>query len=59
MILMMDFNAKIFKLFDEEFDFVLLRIPPHIAKLFVFIASNNFVNSSGYSISNSYLGLVG
>ena len=55
----MDVNAKIFELFDEEFDLVLLWISPYVAELFVFIASNNFVNSSGYSISNSYLGLVG
>jgi hypothetical protein len=56
---MYDLNAKIFKLSNEQFDLVFFGITAHVAKLFVFVSGNNFVNSSGNAIGNGDLGFVG
>lgn len=46
MVLMIDINAKAFELFDQEFNFVLFRVPSHVSKLFVLVACDDFVNGT-------------
>lgn len=57
-IFMIDINAKIFELFDQKLDLVLLGISTHVTKLFILVASNDFVNSPGDAISNCNFGLI-
>ena len=56
---MIDSNAKIFELLDEELDLVFFRVATHVSKLFVLVTGYDFVNGPGNSIGNCDLGFVG
>lgn len=57
--MMLNLNAKIFELLDEEFDFVLFGISAHVAEFLIVVSGYNLVNDSSDSIGYGDFGLVG
>ncbi len=58
MVMMQNMNAQSLELPDEPTNFLLMRIAALIAKLFVFFATEDFINPSGNSICNGDFCLV-
>lgn len=56
---MFNINTKIFELFDEKFDLVFFWITTHVTKLFVFVAGDDLIDGSGYTVGNGDFGFVG
>ncbi len=57
--MVLNIDAKIFELLDEKFDLVLFGVTSHVAKIFVLVARNDFVNNSRDAISNRNFCFVG
>ena len=59
MVYVFDVYAQRSELVDESFNFFLMRISSHIAKLSVFSASENEINGPGDAIGNGDFRFVG
>lgn len=59
MVIVVNLNAKILELTNEQLDFVLLRIPSHISNFFVLISGNDLVNGAGHTVCDGHFGFVG
>ena len=56
---MMNIDAEVAQLSDEEFDFMLLGIRSHVAEFFVLLAADYFINRASDPVGDGDLGLVG
>lgn len=59
MVVMMDLDAQVFKLSDQELDFMLLWIRSHVAQFLVALAADDFINRPRDPIGHGYLCLIG
>jgi hypothetical protein len=59
MVVMMNVDAEVAQLSDEELDFMLLGVRSHVSQLFVLFAANYFVNCASDPISDRNLGFIG
>lgn len=55
---MLNVHAQVFELFDEELDLVLLRVTAHVSKLFIFVPSNDLIDSPGDSVCDGDLSFI-
>ena len=55
---MLNINAEIFQLLDEKLYLVLFRVAAHVSKVFVFVSSNDLINSSSDPVGDRNLCFV-
>lgn len=55
---MLNIDAEIFELFDEQLDFVLFGVAAHVAKLFILVAGDDLVDYACDPVGDSDLRLV-
>lgn len=56
---MMNLDAEVLELTEQEFDFMLLWIRSHVPEFLVLLTSDNLIDRSRDSIGDSDLGFVG